>query len=338
MRAARLHGPGDLRLETVAVPQPGPGEIRLRMQVALVGGTVRKVIARGGHARMGQPPLALGHEGVGVVDAVGEGVTSIQPGVRVAPANSAACGSCPPCRRGLGTQCTQMVWLNGFLAEHLIVPEAIVRGNLHRVPAQLASPQAALAENLACVLKGLDRTPVRAGEHALVIGTGAMGLLWTHMLARRGGRVLCVGRHEQAAAVALAMGATRYALAPEIRAHPPAESDLIIEAVGTTQAWELALELATPGARVHFFGGPPAGSQLAIDAARLHYDELQLSASFHHTPYHFAEALTLLAGGDVPTAPLLGPAQGLEEWYAARQVVPARGVPPKQVIHWPSLP
>ncbi len=337
MLAARLHGPDDLRLETVAVPQPGPGEIRLRMEVALVGGTVRKVIARGGHARMGRPPLALGHEGVGSVEAVGAGVSGVQIGERVVPANSAACGACPPCERGLGTQCREMTWLNGFLADRLIVPAAIVRGNLHRVPAHLPAEQAALAENVACVLKGLDRTPVRAGEQALVIGTGAMALLWTCLLTQRGARVLCAGRHERAASAARAMGATHYALAAALRAQPP-QADLIVEAVGTLEAWELALELARPGARVHFFGGPPSGSRLAVDAARLHYDELLLTASFHHTPYHFAQALALLAQGAVPTAPLLGPAQSLEQWHSAQRAGHPPGAAPKAVVTWPAPP
>ncbi len=290
MRAAVLYGPADVRVEDVPCPEPAAGEVRVRVEAALTGGTAIKMFRRGYHARMGRPPLCFGHEGAGVIDAVGEGVAGFAVGDRVVPANSASCGSCRACERGLTAQCADMRWLNGFFAERLIVPARTVAGNLHRIPDGLPAEAAAMAEPLACVIKGNDRTPARKGEHAVVIGTGALGLLWVKVLATAGAHVLAVGRRPERAESA-------HAFDPEA-----AEADLVVAAVGSTDAWELALATASPGGRVNLFGGPPERTTVGLDTQRLHYEELLVTASFHHTPFHFAEALRLLSEGFVDPA------------------------------------
>jgi L-iditol 2-dehydrogenase len=301
MRAAVLHGPETLVVESVPVPEPAEGELRVRVEVALTGGTSTKVYRRGYHARMGQPPLRFGHEGVGVVDAIGPGVTTWKPGDRVVPANSAPCGRCRACERGHTAQCADMVWLGGFFAEQVIVPARIAAMNTHAVPDGLAPETAALSEILATVVKGHDRTPARRGERAVVIGTGPLGLMWVRVLANDGARVTAVGRRPDRGEIALALGAEAAVSSREFDAGN-AEADLVIEAVGSIDAWATALEAAAPGARVHLFGGPPKGTTVALDTQRMHYDELTLTASFHHTPYHFAHALELLAAGFVDPA------------------------------------
>jgi L-iditol 2-dehydrogenase len=176
------------------------------------------------------------------------------------------------------------------------------------VPDGLPPEVAALAETLAVVLKGYDRTPVRAGERAVVLGTGAVGLLWVRVLSARGARVTAVGRRSERRAKATAMGAEDVldvsVFEDRLRSEGPT-ADLVVEAVGSEAAWRLAVDAARAGGRVHLFGGLPRGSTVALDAARLHYDELLLAASFHHTPYHFAEALSLLAGGFLDAAALI---------------------------------
>lgn len=292
-RRAVLFGARDVRIEAFEPPAPGPGELLIEVEAALLGGTVRKVVARGHHARMGTPPLPLGHEGVGRVVAVGAEVTRWEVGAPVVPANSAACGSCTSCRHGLTAQCRDMRWLNGFFATHLIVPARIAAQNTHALPAGLDARTAALAENLACVLKAKDKTPVRLGQPAAVIGAGPLGLLWTWALTRAGGRVTVIDPDPAARDRATAYGAIA-TLAPD-EAEAPLDAALVVECVGNVEAWALALRLARPGATVHLFGGPPTGSEVPLATDRLHYDELTLTASFHHTPYHFRKALDALA-------------------------------------------
>ncbi len=298
MRRLVLHGPGDVRLEEAPTPAPGPGEVLLALETALTGGTVRKTVARGSHARFGPPPLPLGHEGVGRIEALGAGVRGWSLHERVLPGDSAACGRCRACARGRGVLCGSMRWLTGMLADHVLVPAPIVVGNLHRVPAGLASEVAALADNLASVLHGVERTPAAPHDRALVIGSGPLGLLWCWALSGAGAEVTLAGRRAAPLAEAAAFGARSTWLLPADGAIlPPAEPfDLVVEAVGQPTTWSLALEAVAPGGAVNGFGGPPDGTRLAVDARRLHYEELTLSASFHYAPRHLARALALLAG------------------------------------------
>ena len=298
MRAAILHGPRDLRIETVPVPEPGPGEVRVRIEAALTGGTCTKIWRRGYHATMGRPPLPFGHEGAGVIDALGAGVERFAVGDTVVPANSGPCGACRPCARGLTAQCEAMVWLTGFFAEQLLVPARIVEQNLHRVPAGLALQDAALTETLATVVKGSDRTPARRGERAVVIGTGPLGLLWVRVLAASGVYVTAVGRRPEREELARRLGASEVVDAADFDAEA-AQADLVIEAAGRPASWETALCAVAPGGRVNLFGGLRADAHVALDPHRLHYEELLVTASFHHTPFHFADALRLLGEGFV---------------------------------------
>ena len=308
MRAAILHGPGDVRIEEVDRPTPAPGEVVLRMEAGLTGGTISKMVRRGYHLRMGRAPLPLGHEGVGVIEAVGEGVEAFAVGDRVFPANSAACGICARCTRGMTAQCEDMVWMTGTLAEALRVPPRIVETNLHRVPEGLPAPAAALAENLGCVLKARDRMPVRPGERAVVVGAGPLGLLWTRVLSLTEVEVTTVDLLPARLAKAEALGAHAVLEGEAFLARArEQQADVVVEAIGRPETWRAAVQAAAPGGRVLLFGGPPRGTTLPLDAERFHYEELLLLSSFHHTPYHLAEALKLLAGG------LLDPGLLIEE-------------------------
>lgn len=331
MRAAVLHGPRDLRIEDVPLPEPGPGEIRVRVEAALTGGTCTKMWRRGYHATMGRPPLPFGHEGAGRVDAVGEGVTRVAVGDAVVPANSGPCGACRQCARGLTAQCEAMVWLTGFFAEQLLVPARIVEQNLHLVPAGLDVRTAALAETLATVVKGNDRTPARHGERAVVLGTGPLGLLWVRVLAASGVHVTAVGRRPDREATARALGAAAVAHADAFDADA-ARADLVIEAAGRPEAWATALRAVAPGGRVNLFGGLRDDASVALDPHRLHYEELLVTASFHHTPFHFADALRLLGEGFLEPDLFVEETVALEALPAFFERVDAGAGPLKAVV------
>ena len=335
MKAAVLHGRADVRIEEVDRPQPGPGEVVLRVEVALTGGTTLKMVRRGYHARMGNPPLALGHEGVGVIESIGDGVDGFAIGDRVVPANSGSCGSCPACEHGLTAQCASMVWLTGMCAEAALVPARIVETNLHKVPDGVDPRAAALAENVACVLKGRDRSPGRAGEHAVVLGAGAMGLIWTRVLAITGVHVTTVDPLPERRDLAVELGARRALDSGEFEEQVRDgqwAADLVVEVVGQPEAWETAVRAAAPGGRVHFFGGPPRGTSIELDTQRMHYDELTLVASFHHTPYHFAEAVRAVSAGLIDPAVLVREQVALDDLPAFFKRWFEGGGPPKAAV------
>jgi len=303
MKAALMFGKGDLRIQEVPVPRPGPGEILARVEVALTCATDLKTLRRGGHVMIPQLPSPLGHEFAGVVEEVGEGVEDVSPGTRIVTANSAPCFRCQYCRSGRYNLCDHLEFLNGAYAEYIRIPSSIVRSNLHTLPDGVLPVQAALTEPLACVLNGFESSGIEEGQTVCVLGTGPIGLLFVALAARKGARVIAVGRNPMKLRKAKALGACVVLPLSEgeaaIRRYTPQGrgADVVIEAVGRTEMWELAIEIVKKGGLVNLFGGPPRGSRARIDAYSVHYGQKSIISIFHHTPHHVAAALGLLIQG-----------------------------------------
>src|SRR6185312_11131853 len=199
VRALRLHGPRDLRLEDVPEPSLGDGDVLLQVDVALTDGTDLKAYRRGHPVLLGPPPSPFGHEVCGI---------DVATGRRVVAANSAPCGRCAACRRGQETLCEHLFpLLNGAYAELLLVPERIASRNLLPVPPGLAPEVAALTEPLACCLHGIDVAGVEHGQSVAVVGLGPIGLMLCACVADAGARPVAVGSREERRALAPSFGA-----------------------------------------------------------------------------------------------------------------------------------
>ena len=295
MRALRLHGPGDLRLEDVPEPIPADGDVLLQVEVALTDGTDLKAYRRGHPVLLGPPPSPFGHEVCGI---------DVATGRRMVAANSTPCGACAACARGQETLCEHLFpLLNGAYAELLLVPERIARTNLLPVPPGLAPESAAMAEPLACCLHGVDVARVRRGDIVAIVGLGPIGLMLCACVADAGGHPVGVGSREERRALASSFGAS---------VADPEGADVVIEAAGTVEAWERALELVRPGGTVLAFGGLPREARVSVDPYRIHYEEVRLAGSFHHTPRQFRAALAFLASGAYPFERLVTHEVGLE--------------------------
>jgi L-iditol 2-dehydrogenase len=278
LKAALLYGPGDLRVEEVPRPEAGPGEVLVQIEVALTDGTDLKTYRRGHPLLARESPSPFGHEFCGLVD-----------GRRVVAANSAPCGSCDGCARG--EQCRELVFLAGAYADWIVVPEPVAAVNLHPVPVGVGPEVAAMVEPLACCLRGVERAGIGAGEVVAILGAGPIGLMLAACVADAGGWPVVVGGREE-----------RQALVAEFGAEPGdgRGADVVIEAAGSEQAWSDAIELVRPGGTVVMFGGLTRDARPAIDAYRLHYDELTVRGSFHHTPATVRAALAFLSSGAYP--------------------------------------
>lgn len=321
MRAAVLRGREDVSVEDVPVPVPGPGEVVIRVRAALTCGTDAKVFRRGYHAKMLRPPCLFGHEYAGVVEATGSGVARFREGDEVVGANSAPCGVCEWCRRGRESLCDDLHFVNGAFAERMLLPAPIVERNLHQRPQGVEPACAAAVEPVACVLKGIDRVDPVARDGALVLGAGSIALFFASELRARGVEVTVFARNDAAESVARRMGAAHVVVAPslaEARDRLAALSpggrgfDLVVEAVGAAETTEAAPSLARKGGRVLLFGGCASDVRVTIDPARLHYEEIELLSSFHHTPRHVRAALDALASGRIDPRPVLDAPVGLE--------------------------
>ena len=306
MLAAVLYGQEDVRIEQVAVPHAGPGELIVRVSAALTCGTDLKVFRRGYHAKMIQPPALFGHELAGVVAEVGDGVLGFTVGDRVVPINSAPCGQCYFCKRAQENLCEDLLFNNGAYAEYIRISARIVEKNTLLVPAHVSLEHAALTEPLACALHGLEDSNARPGDTVAVIGGGPLGLMIMHVAALAGCTVTAVVKHDAQVEAAQALGvahviqttATEDVVAA-VRALTPDQRgvDIAIEAVALPETWEQAVDMVRNGGVVNFFGGPEAGTKVAIDTNRLHYGDLTLKATFHHTPAVCRRAFALIASG-----------------------------------------
>jgi L-iditol 2-dehydrogenase len=278
VKAALLYAPGDLRVEDVPRPDPGPGDVLVQIEVALTDGTDLKTFRRGHPLLARESPAPFGHEFCGIVD-----------GRRVVAANSAPCGACDGCARG--EQCRELVFLSGAYADWILVPERIAVVNLHEVPPGIEPEVAAMVEPLACCLRGVERAGIHAGDTVAILGAGPIGLMLAACVADAGGWPVVVGGRPERQELVELFGAETGA---------GTGADVVIEAVGSEGAWTDAVGLVRPAGTVVMFGGLPRDARPPVDAYRLHYEELTVRGSFHHTPATVRAALGFLGSGAYP--------------------------------------
>lgn len=320
MLAALLYGQEDLRLEQVPDPTPEAGEVVIQVEAATTCGTDLKVWRRGGHAKMLTPPTLFGHEGAGRIVAVGAGVTNWRVGDRVVANNSAPCMKCFFCQRQEYSLCPHLTWNNGTFAEYLKIPAPIVRHNLLPVPDHLPLVLAAMTEPLACVLHGISRAGVKPHDKVVVLGDGAIGLMFVAVLAEYT-EVILWGGNNQRLEIGEKLGAAKtfnYHQVTDI-ANTVKEltagwgADVVIEATGVSSVWETAIACGRPGATINLFGGCPRDTTISVNTEQLHYSELTLKGVFHNTPEYVKAALSLIASGTIPFDLLISEHRSLQD-------------------------
>ncbi len=280
MQALILHEPGCMTLQSVAVPEPGPGEVLIKVVAATTCGTDLKAYLRG-HPQIPMPGV-FGHEYSGVVYAVGEGAP-FQVGDEVMGVHSAPCQECGWCLRGQENLCETIMRTKvlGAYAEYLLIPAHIVRLNLFKKPASLSFSRASLLEPLACVAHGISMLRTRVTDRVVVLGPGAIGLMFVAALRALGIHdVTLVGRNRSRLDVGEQMGAR--AIHWEDVSRTLGEGyDTVIECTGRVEIWERSLEFVRRGGQVMLFGGCPAGTAARFDTQRVHYDQISLLSPFH---------------------------------------------------------
>jgi L-iditol 2-dehydrogenase len=309
MTAAVLYGSENLKIESIDVPTIAPDEVLIRVKVALTCGTDLKVWKRGYHARMIRPPAVFGHELAGVVEKIGSDVTrDLRVGDRVVPSNSAPCNVCLFCRKGQSNLCDDLLFNNGAYAEYIRIPGRIVHHNMLVIPDGVSFQDAAMVEPLACVLRGIHETGIQPGDTTVVIGCGPIGLKFIRILSGRGVRVIALAKRPNQVQSAKLFGAAEAFVTPDledpaatVRKHTEGGrgADSVIEAVGSPKTWEWGLQMVRLGGTLNLFGGCPRGTLVQVDPNSLHYREITIKSSFHHTPRFIREALDAISRGEI---------------------------------------
>jgi L-iditol 2-dehydrogenase len=296
MEAVRIEGPGRVAMVELPTPEPGPGEVAIRVDAAAICATDRRLANRGTPA-----PRVPGHEVAGV----------LQDGTAVGVQPNVGCGRCASCALGLENRCPDHVDIgiqrDGGLAEWIVVPEG------HAVPLDgFPFDLAPSIEPLACCLHAVAMLDVTDGEVAVVVGAGTLGIIGMWALQAAGARVLVVQRSE-----------ARRRLAAELGAQAVLEpGDDVVSALGSlpgaalvtapgVEALSWAIEHVDVGGRVHAFAGTPGGAP--VDANLVHYRHLRLVGSTGSTVDDYRRARDLARSGSVPLERLPSRTVTLEE-------------------------
>lgn len=328
MKAVRYYAPRDIRWEEIKIPELNEGEILVKVKAALTCGTDVKTFKRGHPVLIKAIPSGFGHEFSGVISKVDENVKGFKVGDRVVCANSAPCDDCFYCKKGEFELCENLHLLNGAYARYIVVPKRIVEKNTLIIPDDLSFEKAAFSEPLSNVIHGISKTPIQKGDTVGVVGIGPIGLMFARLAKSKGARVIAMGRNPLK--LKLAKEFAKADVVIDLKKHPnPIDIimseteenkglDVAIECVGLPDIWEKMFSLVRKGGYVHLFGGCASGTSINIDTRRLHYDEVKIISSFHHTPKYFREALNLISEGSIEVEKLI--TKKMDMKYAKRAI------------------
>jgi len=312
MQACLFYGPGDVRYEKTPIPKINENEILVKVDTVLTGGTDLKTFKRGHPVLIKSVPSTFGHQFSGTVVRVGENVKKFSVNQRVVALNSAPCYECNFCKKKRFSLCENIEFLNGAYAQYIAIPERIVNYNTYEIPQSLDFEAASELESLAVVVHGYERSEITKDKTICVIGTGSMGLLFVALAKLNGIKVISIGKNPFKLGIAKEFGADFILNTNDFSSEEELIKkvkfltnnygpEVVIEAVGLPEIWELATKIVSRGGLVNFFGGCKTGTKVEMDTFKLHYDELKLIGVFHHTPKYVQKALKLLSDNFIQT-------------------------------------
>jgi L-iditol 2-dehydrogenase len=234
----------------------------------------------------------------------------------------APCGDCFFCRKGQGNLCENLIYNFGAFAEYILLPEPIVRLTTYEIPSHLSYAEAAILEPLVSVVHSQRLIDIQPGEHVVVIGAGgAISLMHIQMAILSGAtQIVAIGHNDFRLGLAGALGAadlinskkTPDYLEKVNQLTHGRGADVVIECAGSKEAWEESIRLVRKGGRILWFGGLPGGTQVSLDANRIHYDELRLLGIHGGTIQDAEIAFELLTSGKIKSKPLISAEMPLE--------------------------
>jgi L-iditol 2-dehydrogenase len=309
-QSAFLVEPGQVELRTVPVPRIQAGQVLVRIERALAGGTDRKAFVRG-HPLIPMPG-PFGHRYAGSVAALGSNAPRFEIGQPIMGVHSAPCLNCDLCHKKRWHLCPHVMRdkVLGAFGQYLCIPANVARQGLFERPTHLDAEAAALLEPLACVVHALEMLDFRGVDHVLILGLGALGLLFGQLLPfYTGADRTAAGRRAQRLALARRFGIdpvldiSEETLAEQLLSTD--QFDVVIECTGRLDGWQEAFARTAPGGQVLFFGGLPRETIFPTDSYRLHYEEVRMLGSFHFAPRDVVKARDFLLSGELELSGLI---------------------------------
>jgi len=317
MKAAVLEGLGRIVVREVEDPQIDADSALLKVEsVAVCGSDLRTF--HHGDFRV-KPPTIIGHESAGTIVEVGQNVTRVKQGDRVAVGADVPCGECRWCRAGLGNNCAINhaigFQIPGAMAQYMKLPKLVLKeGPVSPISERLDFDTAALAEPLACAINGLELVAMSPGKTVAIIGLGAIGCMMIDLVRVIGAaKVLCVGRSPKRTQIAMQYGADAYIntaeedvvgrCREETDGHGP---DIVMTTCASVEAHEQAVEMVAHRGMVNLFGGLSKDTRpMSLRSNTIHYKECFVTGSHGCVPRHHKKAVALLESGDVRTEPII---------------------------------
>ena len=330
MKAATILQPKQIETQELPVPEPAPGELRIRVMSSGICGTDVHIF-QGEY--MGSYPIIPGHEFSGIVEQVGSGVTRFKAGDRVAVEPNIACDNCVNCLNNRHNFCLNWqavgVTRPGGMAQYVCAPEksAFDIGDL-------PFEQAAFMEPLSCVLHGLERLDIETAARVAILGAGPIGLLLLQGLRLNGAaEVVAVDKNPDRAALAQSLGADRSLT--NLDELERDAYDAVVDATGAVAVMSRTLDFVRPGGRILLFGVPPAGQKMTVEAFPIFRKGLTILSSFTSLRNSY-QALGLLKSRRILVEGLISHRLPLEELQRGIELIEQGSEPVYKVMILPN--
>jgi len=317
MRAAVYRGAGQVRVESVAVPVIGPGELLVRVETCGICHTDLKKV----EYDLLPPPRIYGHETAGVVAAVGAGVAKFRPGDRVIAFHHIPCGECFYCERKLYAQCSVYKKVGvtagfepagGGFAQYVRVMDWIVERGVEKIPEGVTFDQASFVEPVNTCVKAIHQANPQPRDTVAILGQGPIGLIFTMLVKRRGARSLATDTRPKRLKLAERFGAD-LACDPRVQDIPALAkkmtggrgADLVILATSAPGLVEQAVRASRPGAQILLFAQTSDRERIELSGADICKEERLLYGCYSASVDLQKESADLVFHGSLPLEELI---------------------------------
>jgi L-iditol 2-dehydrogenase len=299
MKISVWHNNKDIRLKEIPRPEPGPGEMLVKVHSCGICGS--DIVE---WYRLPRAPLVQGHEIGGEVVQTGESVDRFSKGDRVFIAPKVPCKKCRYCENGNYPVCSEIgERLPGGFAQYILVPESLIENGTYLLSENISYDQSTFIEPLACVVRAQRLAQVQENQTVMIMGSGMSGLLHVKLAKKKNCRVIAVDINEKKLKVARQFGADM-TMAPEDFTHQMAagnmeKADVVMLCTSALPAIEQAWKMVDKGGAVIFFAVPDPDKEVVVPVNDLWTSEIRILTSYYCGPPDIVESMELLASGAI---------------------------------------